>query len=123
MSDREYDDDRREFPRVKAPIYCRPAKRRLPRRQVVDVGLGGMRVYSDEPFNIGARFEVELFLPDGASITCLTEVVWIRSLGTDGPARYDVGLQFLDVPERTRHRLMDVLELGSQDSSNGDAET
>jgi hypothetical protein len=109
-SGRSDDADRRQYPRVRAPIYCRPARRRLPRRQVVDVGLGGMRVYSDEPFQIGARFEIELFLPDGGSVTCLTEVVWIRSLSTQQPAKYDVGLQFLDVPDRARERLGEVLE-------------
>jgi Tfp pilus assembly protein PilZ len=81
---------------------------------VVDVGLGGMRVFSDEPFQIGARFEVELFLPDSSSIACLTEVVWIRSL-PDGPAKYDVGLQFLDVPEDGQDRLTEVLEGPSED--------
>jgi hypothetical protein len=101
-------DDRRRFPRVKAPIYCRPAHRRLPKRQVVDVGLGGMRVYSDEPFEKGAKFEVELFLPDGESVTCLTEVVWIRGLPA-GPAKYDIGLTFLHVPEDARDRLAQVL--------------
>ena len=113
MSEVDPDDDRRKFPRVKAPIYCRPARRRLPRRQVVDVGLGGMRVYSDEPFQIGARFEVELFLPDADSVTCLTEVVWIRTLDAGAPARYDVGLQFLDVPDRGRDRLLEVLDSGN----------
>lgn len=106
MSDME---ERRQFPRVKAPVYCRPAKRRLPRRQVIDVGLGGMRVYSDEQFKVGARFEVELFFPDTSSITCLTEVVWIRPLDPGSPAEFDVGLQFLDVPEHDRDRLRDVL--------------
>lgn len=103
-------DDRRRFPRVKAPIYCRPAHRRLPKRQVVDVGLGGMRVYSDEPFDVGAKFQVELFLPDGESVACLTEVVWIRELSAGAPAQYDVGLAFLDVPADARDRLREVLE-------------
>jgi Tfp pilus assembly protein PilZ len=81
----------------------------------VDVGLGGMRVFSDEPFQIGARFEVELFLPDSSSITCLTEVVWIRSLPDGNPAKFDVGLQFLDVPEAGRDRLTEVLEVPADD--------
>ena len=75
------------------------------------MGLGGMRVYSDEPFQIGARFEVELFFPDTSSITCLTEVVWIRAITSGQPAKYDVGLQFLDVPSSSIERLRDVLEL------------
>jgi hypothetical protein len=76
----------------------------------VDVGLGGMRVYSDEPFSVGAKFEVELFLPDGSSVTCLTEVVWIRGLTAEAPAKYDIGLAFLHVPDATRECLGEVLE-------------
>ena len=68
-----------------------------------------MRVYSDEPFEVGAKFEVELFLPDGESVTCLTEVVWIRGLSAGAPARYDIGLAFLHVPEGTQDRLAEVL--------------
>jgi hypothetical protein len=106
-------DERRKFPRLNAPVYCRPAKRRLPRRQVVDVGLGGMRVYSDEALKIGARFEVELFLPDSSSVTCLTEVVWIRPIPPGGPAAFDVGLQFLDVPPDALEQIGTLLETGS----------
>jgi hypothetical protein len=78
----------------------------------VDLGLGGMRVYSDDPLKIGARFEVELFLPDTSSITCLTEVVWIRQLPAGSPATYDVGLQFLDVPPDALDQIGALLEAG-----------
>jgi hypothetical protein len=84
----------------------------LPRRQVVDLGLGGMRVYSDEPLKIGARFEVELFLPDSSSVTCLTEVMWIRELPSGSPAAYDVGLHFLDVPPDALEQIGALLEAG-----------
>lgn len=98
------DDERRQYPRVAAPMYCRPARRRLMRRrQVVDLGLGGMRVYSDDPFAQGDKLEIDLLTADGDEfVTCLTEVVWIRELPADAPARYDVGLRFLDVPATAR---------------------
>jgi hypothetical protein len=103
-------EERRRFMRVKAPVCYRPAKRRLARRQVIDLGLGGMRVYSDEAFRIGTRFEVDLFLPDDSSITCLTEVVWIHPIDGGRPANFDVGLRFLDIPPGDRERLGQVLE-------------
>jgi Tfp pilus assembly protein PilZ len=84
----------------------------LPRRQVLDLGLGGMRVYSDDVLKVGARFEVELFLPDSSSVTCLTEVVWIRPLPAGSPAAYDVGLQFLDVPPDALEQIGTLLEAG-----------
>jgi len=72
-----------------------------------------MRVYSDDPFQVGSRFEVEMFLPSGKSLTCLTEVVWIRKLEGGDPAAYDVGLSFLQVPEGGRELLTEVLDCGS----------
>lgn len=102
--------ERREFPRIQAPIYCRPAHRRLRRRKVVDVGLGGMRVYSDEAFDVGARFEVELFMSDGDSVNCLTEVCWVRPVPGGQPAPYDIGLKFLHVPEAGYAKLSALLE-------------
>ena len=75
----------------------------------MDLGLGGMRVYSDDPLKIGARFEVELFLPDSSSVTCLTEVMWIRELPPGSPAVYDVGL---DVPPDALDQIGALLETG-----------
>ncbi len=98
-------DERRKYPRLNAPLYFRPARRRLPRRQVIDVGIGGIRVYSDEALSIGARFEIELFMPDQTSLTCLTEVMWVRSI--------EGGLQFLDVPPEALEQLRSLLSAGA----------
>lgn len=108
MSQGPQDDERRQFPRVAAPMYCRPAHRRLlwRRKKVVDVGVGGMRVYSDDPYEKGHRLEIDLLDADGDEfVTCLTEVVWIRELPPNSPARYDVGLRFLEIPAAARARI------------------
>lgn len=103
-------DERRQFARLNLPVYFRPARRRLPQRQVVDIGLGGARVYSDEDIPVGTRFDIELFLPDGHSLSCLAEVMWVRALlEPDAPAKYDVGLGFLDVPQNDLATLRDLL--------------
>ncbi len=75
-----------------------------------------MRVYSDEPFDVGARFEVELFVSGGDSVTCLTEVAWTRPIPSGRPAPYDVGLKFLQVPEAAYAQLTELLE--AQDDSD-----
>lgn len=106
-------DERRKYPRLNAPLYFRPARRRLPRRQVIDVGIGGIRVYSDEALSIGARFEIELFMPDQTSLACLTEVMWVRSIEGGQPAAYDIGLQFLDVPPEALEQLRSLLAAGA----------
>jgi len=106
------DTERRKYPRVAAPMYFRPARRRLlRRRKVVDLGLGGMRVYSDDRLDLGQRMDLDLMLASGDDfVTCLAEVVWIKSVPGGQPAAYDVGLQFLDVPPAARamiERLVD----------------
>lgn len=71
-----------------------------------------MRVYSDEPYQVGSRFEVELFLGSGNSVTCVTEVVWIRKIEGGQPAAYDLGLSFLHVPRQGLEQLRKALEDG-----------
>jgi len=91
-------DDRRNFSRVQAHVTVRPVSilaNAIPRR-VNDVSLGGLRCYSDDRYPLGKRLELELFFPDGRGAVVLAEVVWIESLPEGGPARYDVGVRFLD---------------------------
>ncbi len=100
-------------------MYCRPARRRLLRRhKVVDLGLGGMRVYSDDPFDVNDRLEIDLLNADGEEfVTCLTEVVWIREIKGGSPAKFDVGLRFLEIPTRARSMIEDLVNRAKQRES------
>ncbi len=102
--------NRRQYPRLNAPIYCRPARLTSPRTPLINVGLGGIRVYSDRPFKVGERLEIELFLPDKTSITCNVKVVWLNQLNDTSTAPYDVGLHFLEVESDDLRRLAGVLK-------------
>jgi len=105
------DDERRQFRRLQAPVYCRPVGLKIfERKPTVDISLGGARIYSDDEMKKGARLEVELFLPDGTSVTCRVEVVWIEALAPGAPARFDVGLKFTDISAQDRERLSSILE-------------
>ncbi len=73
------------------------------------MGLGGVRVYSDELMEPGHKLEVELRLPDRSTMTFLSEVVWVQELPEDAPAAYDVGLQFLDLAPEDVQALEAVL--------------
>lgn len=89
---------RRHFRRFDAPITVRPVSilaMAIPRR-VNDVSLGGVRAYSDERYKVGKRLELELAFPDGESATVLAEVVWVEALPDDAPARFDVGMRYVD---------------------------
>jgi hypothetical protein len=104
--------DRRNFPRVNAPVFWRPVG--LPlfgfgRRRTVDVSVGGARVYSDEPIAAGTPFALELGLPDGGTVTCRAEVVWAEELPAGAPARYDIGLKFTEISTEALVRLQAVL--------------
>ncbi|WP_370458906.1 PilZ domain-containing protein [Aggregicoccus sp. 17bor-14] len=110
MSPSDTPPDRRRFPRLQAPVYSRPARLSFAaKNKVLDVSLGGARIYSDEKQSDGAELVLDLFLPDGTSMECKARVVWTVTLPADAPARYEVGLAFTDVPADAGHRLEAVL--------------
>ena len=103
--------NRRRFLRIQAPVMCRPRSALAARapHEVRDISLGGLRVYSDDPHPLGARLELELVLPDGALLVFDAEVVWVDPLPGESPARFDVGLRYLELQEGDRDRLQEVL--------------
>jgi c-di-GMP-binding flagellar brake protein YcgR len=78
--------------------------------RTVDMSLGGARVYSDERLKLGRKLHVELLADPGSTIQVLARVVWIDELEEGRPARYDVGLEFLEVPEEMTSRLAAILQ-------------
>lgn len=108
--------ERRRYKRLNAPVYCRPlgrsqsASQEVPRLDVGDISLGGIRVYTDDRHTIGERLELELWLPDGEGITLETTVVWVDELPGADPARFEVGLKFVDIAARDLQRLEAVLK-------------
>ena len=107
-------DDRRQYKRVQAPVYCRPAGLALRlfsgKQQPLDISAGGLRIFSDEPVKTGVRLELELFLPDNTTVTCRVECVWVEALPKDSAARFDVGLKFVDVKDEDRAKIALVIE-------------
>jgi Tfp pilus assembly protein PilZ len=103
-------ENRRSYPRFNAPICYRSASLFSARKPLVNISLGGIRIYSDEEFKIGKRLEIELLLPDDMVLRCTMKVVWQSPLPEGSKATYDTGLQFLDVPVDSLHRLTEVLE-------------
>jgi hypothetical protein len=104
-------DDRREYPRLEAPVFCRPAGRPLfRRRKAADVSLGGLRLFADDAPARGDRLELELFLPDESELLCVVEVVWVDEMPEGSPARFDVGAKFVALGDTDRARLAQVLK-------------
>jgi len=104
--------DRKAYPRLLAPVYFIKAGRLsfFGRRRRVDGAPGGVCVYTDEEPEPGGRCILEVFLPDGSSVVCRTEVAWIERLPDGGVARFDVGLRFTAIHPLDRQRLAGVLE-------------
>jgi hypothetical protein len=91
-------DERRTFNRVQAQVTVRPVSllaHAVPRR-VNDVSLGGLRCFSDDERRKGERLELELCFPDGRTAILLAEVVWAERLPPGAPARFDVGMHYVD---------------------------
>jgi hypothetical protein len=110
LTDNKDRQERRRYPRLRAPVYCRPVGPSAGQGgQPVDLSLGGVRVYSDNPIEPGRRLEVELQLPDASTLTLLSEVVWIQELPEGAPASFDIGLQFLDLTPEDVEALETVL--------------
>ena len=103
--------DRRRFRRAEVPILVRPVSplAHLVQRQVLDISLGGLRCYSDDEHPPGRRLEIEIAFPDGGSAVALVEVVWEETLPEGSPARYDVGLRFVDARPEDMERIASLL--------------
>ncbi len=109
--------ERRRYKRLNAPVFCKPLGRANSgasgapesKLDVQDISLGGVRVYTDDRHTEGDRLELELWLPDGDGITLDTTVVWVEKLPADAPARFEVGLRFVDVAKKDLERLESVL--------------
>ena len=103
--------DRRKYRRIRVPLYCRPAGVGFlaRHREPVDVSLGGVRIYSDEPMRVGQLLKMEFFLPDTEPVTYTGEVVWVDELEEGNPAKYDVGLKFVQLGPEALKLLVKVL--------------
>jgi hypothetical protein len=104
--------ERRQFRRIQAPVYCRPAGLKFlsKHEESIDVSLGGVRVYSDEELKIGDRLTMELFVKDQPSVHFDAEVAWIEALEQGAPGKFDVGLKYVHLDAETEALLAKVLE-------------
>jgi hypothetical protein len=104
-------DDRRKYRRLRAAVYCRPAGVEFLARQrePVDISLGGVRIFSDDELKVGKLLKMEFFLADVPPVTYTAEVVWVERLPAGSPARFDVGLKFIQLEPDALQLLTKVL--------------
>ena len=96
---------------MRAPVYCRPAGVEFLARQrePVDISIGGVRIFSDDELKVGKLLKMEFFLADVPPVTYTAEVVWIERLPAGAPARFDVGLKFIQLEPDALQLLTKVL--------------
>jgi c-di-GMP-binding flagellar brake protein YcgR len=103
--------ERRRNRRIRAPLYCRPAGMKFfaRKRETVDVSLGGVRIFSDDPMKPGQLLKMEFMVEDVPPVTYTAEVVWIEALPEGAPAKFDVGLKFIQLSPEALKFLVGVL--------------
>lgn len=105
--------ERRKFKRLHAPVLCRPLGATLVdeegKRKVQDISLGGVCVYTDDRHVVGEHLELELFLPSGETLTLDTLIVWVDPLDANAPAKFEIGLQYVDIAASDLARIEAVL--------------
>jgi c-di-GMP-binding flagellar brake protein YcgR len=102
-------DDRRHHRRLNAPVLWRVTGLRTVGTPV-DVSVGGIRMYSDDALEVGARLELELLVPGEDKVEAVVRVVWIETLPEGAPALYDVGFEFLTISEAAATHLQSLLK-------------
>lgn len=104
-------EDNRRFPRVKAPVYVRLSNSSHPAVPTVDVGLGGLRVRSQESFRVNEQLDMQLSLPNGQTADCRVRVAWIGGNKRDG---YEAGMQIVEADRKKLAAIMACLECDSR---------
>lgn len=101
------DLNQRKFPRIRMPILWRRADGpTVSPRTVVDISGGGVRLYADQPHKLGEDLELEVFMPDGVTLTCRVEVVWAETLEMGAEARFEIGVKFVRIAEADQKRIV-----------------
>jgi hypothetical protein len=89
------------------PILCRRAGGDFfTQFEPVDISFGGLRVYSSEAYPVRGRVRLDLFFPHSAPVTFATQVSWIRPATPGAPARFDLGLAFVQLTPQAMGALL-----------------
>lgn len=110
--------NKRQFPRMSYPclIVIRNGdddKNNIVLTHTDNVGVGGVCVVLKQPVKIFSVLEIELDLLDlGNHIRCKGKVAWnIEKDSGDKKSQkiFDVGIEFMDIEEKDRSRLQEVI--------------
>ncbi|MGB2661464.1 MAG: PilZ domain-containing protein [Candidatus Omnitrophota bacterium] len=104
--------DQRRFPRVNYKCLIRMS--RGGHEEVIEtftenIGAGGICVSIDVGFELFDTVVLEVYLTEGEEpIHCKGSIVWVvmrRPVVKTEKAKYDTGIEFIDIPENDRERV------------------
>jgi len=73
--------------------------------QTKDISGGGLQLVTRQPFEIGAKGQLVIDIPEGGIIMAIGEVVRVEQPQQENPVFW-VGIKFLEVQERDRSKLI-----------------
>jgi hypothetical protein len=117
---------RRRYRRVQAPVRCCPVGTGffVQHLDFVDVSLEGLRIFCDHEYLAGTRIHLDIVHDGIVPLAVTTEVLWVKRLGENTPARFGIGLSLVEVSTAALTFLMSVIdsEVESLDVSHPKAE-
>lgn len=93
--------------------------------ETLDIGGGGIRIFLNEPMNVGTLLELEIFLPeDNKPIRCRGKVVWIEEFsiyqGTKEERKeLEAGVEFTNIAPEDRDHIIKYVILGYASKEGG----
>jgi c-di-GMP-binding flagellar brake protein YcgR len=111
-SSRSTASDRRKYRRIRAPLHYRSVDSTPPshRGEALDISLGGVRIFSQKELPIGAIVMLEIFRPNGSPAAYRAQVMWVEPLADGAPARFELGLRFIEIDPEALAFLMQVID-------------
>ena len=79
-----------------------------PTRPVVNISRGGARIYLDKLVKVGEDLKIEFFFPGSEGLKAEAKVVWIREVKKNLPGKYQAGLKFTKISQRSLDILLNL---------------
>lgn len=99
------------YPRLNTAIFYSPARIfHTSFQSLVSIDFEGIRVYSHELLPTGKKLTITLFFPDDIEHSCTVRVAWSQAVTLFDNISYEIGLEFLDIPQASQHYLNTYLQ-------------
>lgn len=110
--------NRRRFPRVHYKCVIRLQKKESSKTiatNTENIGAGGICVILDEDLGLFQGVNLEIDLESGlpSNIKCSGTIVWVvkkREIKDKGITKYDTGIEFVDIDEKSAQRVAEIVE-------------